>query len=153
MGPSIRRQILQWDTRGSLIHFCIASEDLLGSLISSTGCPQKMYYICFVHRFYSFLHNQLRPTSKDSQFHGYLLTLPIESVARSWLPLCMSRARSVCISLAHHIARRLALLGQAFGWVNRTNCNKDRLFASSQGFRCPLVHNTLQVPHKKSPEG
>ena len=44
------------------------------------------------------------------------------------------------------------LLGHTFSWVNRANDRKDRLFQSSQGFWCPLVHNTLQVPHKKNPE-
>ena len=44
-----------------------------------------MYHICLVHSFYSSLHSQLRPTSKDSQFHGDLLTPPMDSVARSWL--------------------------------------------------------------------
>ena len=44
------------------------------------------------------------------------------------------------------------LLGQTLGWVNRANDRKDRLFQSSQGFWCPLVHNTLQVPHNKNPE-
>ena len=44
-------------------------------------------YICLVHSFCSFLHRQLRPASKDSLFHGDLLTLPIDSVARPWLSL------------------------------------------------------------------
>ena len=47
---------------------------------------QKMY-ICFVYSFYRFQHSQLRPISKDSQFHGDLLTLPMDSVASSWLSL------------------------------------------------------------------
>ena len=44
------------------------------------------------------------------------------------------------------------LLGQTLGWVNRANDRKDRLFQSSQGFWCPLVHNTLQVPHMENPK-
>ena len=55
--------------------------------IAYTGCPKKMYHICFAYSFYSFQHSQLRPTSKDSQFHGDLLTPPMVSVASSWLPL------------------------------------------------------------------
>ena len=46
-----------------------------------------MYHICFVYSFYSFQHSQLRPTSKDSQFYGHLLTLHMDSVASSWLSL------------------------------------------------------------------
>ena len=44
------------------------------------------------------------------------------------------------------------LLGQPLGWVNRANCHRDGLFQSSQGFWCPLVHNTLQVPQNINPE-
>ena len=44
------------------------------------------------------------------------------------------------------------LLGQTLGWVNCANDRKDRLFHSSQGLWCPLVHKTLQVPHKKNLE-
>ena len=51
-----------------------------------------------------------------------------------------------------HCSASGLLGGQTLGWVNRANDRKDRLFQSSQGFWCPLVHNTLQVPHKKNPE-
>ena len=50
-----------------------------------TGSPKTMYHICLDYSFYSFRHSQLRPTTKDSQFYGDLLTLP--SVERSWLSL------------------------------------------------------------------
>ena len=64
---------------------------------------QKMYHICFVYSFYSFQHSQLRPTSKDSQFHGDLLT-PMDSVASSWLSL--SHVLELSVFLGH-----TALLG------------------------------------------
>ena len=51
------------------------------------GYPKKVYHICFLYSFYSFQHSQLRPASKDSQFHGDLLTLPMDSAASSCLSL------------------------------------------------------------------
>ena len=76
-----------------------------------TGCPKKMYHICFVYSFYSFQHSQLRPTSKDSQFHGDLLTLPMDSVASSWLSLW--HVLEVPVFLGH-----TAMLGV---WLPRPN--------------------------------
>ena len=78
---------------------------------SRTGCPKKIYHICFVYSFYSFQHSQLRPTSKDSQFHGDLLTLPMDSVASSWLSLW--HVLEVSVFLGH-----TALLGV---WPPRPN--------------------------------
>ena len=112
-----------------------------------TGCPKKMYHICFVYSFYSFQLSQLRPTSKDSQFHGDLLTLPMYSVASSWLSLW--HVLEVSVFLGH-----TALLGV---WPPRPNIRlgKSREWpqgspvSSSQGFWCSLV---LQVPHKKNQE-
>ena len=70
-----------------------------------------MYHICFVYSFYSFQHGQLRPTSKDGQFHGDLLTLPMDSVASSWLSLW--HVLEVSVFLGH-----TALLGV---WPSRPN--------------------------------
>ena len=106
-----------------------------------------MYHICFVYSFYSFQHSQLRPTSKDSQFNGDLLTLPTDSVASSWLSLW--HVLEVSVFLGH-----TALFGF---WPPRPNIRLDKSREWPQGspdskFPRFLVHNNLQVPHKKNPE-
>ena len=53
-----------------------------------TGCPKKMYHICFAHSFHTFLRNLLKHTSKDSQIHGDLLTPPPASVTCPWRSRC-----------------------------------------------------------------
>ena len=110
-----------------------------------------MYHICFVYSFYSFQHSQLRPTSKDSQFHGNLLTLPMDSVASSWISLW--HVLEVSVFLGH-----TALLGV---WPPRPNIRLGKSREWPQGspvskfprfLVAPGAQYSSGTPQKKNPE-
>ena len=78
--------------------------------LSYTGCPKKMYHICFAHSFHTFLRNLLKHTSKDSQIHGDLLTPPPDSVTCPWRSRCHVLEVGVpekCITFKSGISQKL----------------------------------------------
>ena len=91
-----------------------------------------MYHICFVYSFYSFQHSQLRPTSKDSQFHGDLLTLPMDSVASSWLSLWHATSHSHTTWAPSHFLRILQTLPMLTGLL-RVDPTKSGKWAWRRG--------------------
>ena len=71
--------------KSSAIHIVVCSYMYI---LQGTGCPKKVYHICFAHSFHTFLRSLLKHTSKDSQNHGDLLTPPPDSVTCSWRSRC-----------------------------------------------------------------
>ena len=118
--------------------------------VHCTGCPKKcttfvLLIVSIVSNTASSDLHQKIASFMEIYWH-YLRTL--SRVHGSHYSTC-----SKCLYfLATPHCAASGLLGQTLGWVNRANDRKDRLFQSSQGFWCPLVHNTLQIPYKKNPE-
>ena len=115
-----------------------------------TGCPKKctLFVLFIVSIFSNTASSDLyqKITSFMEIYWHYLWTL--SRVHDSHYGTCSS-----VYFLATPHCSASGLLGQTLGWVNRANDRKDRLIQSSQGFWCPLVHNTLQVPTPQEKSG
>ena len=128
----------------NLGHFDIDS--VLRHICCHTGCPKKMYHICFAHSFHTFLRNLLKHTSKDSQIHGDLLTPPPDSVTRPWRSRCHVLEVSTVLGHAQRCsASGLLGLVSTCGGGNPPDGSTNSLVQDTWGFWCPLVHDAFQV--------
>ena len=127
-----------------------------GNQNSHTGCPQKMYHICFAHSFHTFLRSLLKHTSKDSQIHGDLLTPLPDSVTCPWRSRCHVLEMSTVLGHAQRCsASGLLGLVSTCGGGNSPDGSTNSQFQNTYiGFLVPSGTRRLsRIPLRKNLEG
>ena len=110
-----------------------------------------MYHICFVYCFYSFQHSQLRPTSKDSQFHmeiywHYLWTLSrVHGSHYGTYSKCLYFLATPHCSASGLLGQTLHRLGKSREWPQESPVSKCPMFLVP-----PCAQYSSGTPQEKS---